>query len=117
MAYNAQLAERLRQTLAHIPGVTEKKMFGGTSFIVNGKLAVGANYKGGLLVRCDPAKLNDTKKGAHNAEMGNGRQMSKGWVSVDAAAVQNDDDLAVWIQLALDYNKQLTQKVPPYEWF
>ncbi|MDH5520397.1 MAG: TfoX/Sxy family protein, partial [Acidimicrobiia bacterium] len=56
MAYDRELAERIRSALAHLP-VVEKSMFGGLSFMVNNKIAVTANTHGDLMVRCDPAEV------------------------------------------------------------
>jgi hypothetical protein len=54
MAYDDDLADRLRVAMQHVPGVSEKKMFGGHAFLVGGHMAVSASGKGGLLLRCDP---------------------------------------------------------------
>ena len=54
MTYDRELADRLRAALSTEPGVTEKAMFGGLAFLVDGAMAVAASGKGGLMVRCDP---------------------------------------------------------------
>lgn len=82
-------------------------MFGGLSFMVDDRMVVSAGGNGDLLVRVDPehheALLAST--GARGAEMGTGRTMGKGWITVDAAAVASDDDLLRWIEVALDYHR------------
>ena len=55
MAYDEELAARLRVALQHQDGVEEKRMFGGLAFLVHGHMAVAASGQGGLMVRCDPA--------------------------------------------------------------
>ena len=56
MAYDEELAERIRALVAGEPALTEKKMFGGLAFLVGGNMAVAASGEGGLLVRVDPAE-------------------------------------------------------------
>ena len=56
MAYDEDLAYRLRDLVQHEPGYSEKKMFGGLAFLINGHMAVAASREGGLLLRVDPAQ-------------------------------------------------------------
>ncbi len=93
MAYDEDLAARLRQLLADEPDVTEMKMFGGLAFLVGGNMAVAASGQGGVLVRVDPsssvALLKRTK--AQPMEM-RGREMA-GWLRVDSADVRTKRQL------------------------
>jgi TfoX N-terminal domain len=91
VAYDEELAERVRDQLAGLPGVTEKRMFGGLAFLVGGAMAVSVG-SGGLLVRRDPAGGADELPGARPAVMGS-RQM-RGWLAVDAGAAIPDEVLA-----------------------
>jgi TfoX N-terminal domain len=80
-------------------------MFGGLSFLVNGKLALTANNHGDLMLRCDPVRVEElTGKGARIAEM-RGRQMSRGWLVVSSEDIEADEDFTFWLGVALDYNK------------
>lgn len=108
MAYNRDLAERIREALAEYPA-REANMFGGLSFFVNEKIAVSANTHGDLMVRCDPAHVDALlgEKRAQQAEM-RGRQMSKGWLRIGLEEIENDQDLYFWIDAALQYNKKVT---------
>lgn len=118
MAYDGDLANRIREALADEPFTREVKMFGGLAFMVNGKLAIGAyNSDGGLLLHGDPEHLDDllVKKGAKLAEMGAGRQMGNGWIAVDAQTITTKKDLDYWIGIALEYNKKITKKQPRKE--
>ncbi|HEX2157970.1 MAG TPA: TfoX/Sxy family protein, partial [Actinomycetes bacterium] len=54
MAYDEELAERIRDLVGGEPGLTEQKMFGGLAFLIGGNMAVAASGEGGLLVRVDP---------------------------------------------------------------
>jgi len=104
MAYDRDLANRIRAALVD-RSVREVSMFGGLSFMVNEKLAVGANTQGNLLVRVDPDRVDDLVAGtaAEFAEM-NGRRMSKGWLVIDSDEVTDDEDLRFWIGVALEHN-------------
>jgi hypothetical protein len=86
-------------------------MFGGLSFMVNDKLAVGADTHGELMIRCDPERVDDLLgvAAAHWAEM-NGRKMSKGWMVVGAERIDSAEEFEFWIGLALEYNKKVTGK-------
>jgi len=109
MAYDEELAERIRGLLPEVP-VTEQKMFGGLAFLVGGHLAVAASGKGGLLLRCDPADTERlvSEPGADRMEM-RGKAMD-GWLRVIADAVADDADLSRWIGVGADYAASLPPK-------
>src|SRR6516162_10028902 len=101
MAYDEDLAARIRELVAGEPGLTEKKMFGGLAFLVGGNMAVAASGQGGLLVRVDPAE-SEALVGTSNATpmvMG-GREMA-GWLRVEATDVQTRKRLAAWVDRGL----------------
>jgi TfoX/Sxy family transcriptional regulator of competence genes len=109
MAYDEELAERIRGLLPDVP-VTEQKMFGGLAFLVGGHMAVAASGKGGLMLRCDPAdtaRLVD-EVGASPFEM-RGKEMD-GWLRVSSDAVADDNDLARWIAVGTSYAGSLPPK-------
>jgi len=110
MAYDEELAARVRTLVADVPAVEEKKMFGGLGFIVAGNMAVGASGQGGLLVRVDPdesdALVESTQ--AYPMEM-RGRTMA-GWLRVDSADVAADDELARWVDRGVAYARSLPPK-------
>jgi hypothetical protein len=109
MAYDEVLADRLRDVLAG-EEVTEQKMFGGLAFLANGNMAVAASGQGGLLLRCDPAQTENLVRDDHvdRFEM-RGRQMD-GWLRVDEEAVADDEALASWARVGLDYARSLPPK-------
>jgi len=110
MAYDEELAARIRALLAGKPSLTEKKMFGGLAFLVGGNMAVAASGQGGLLVRVDPSE-SDALVRASNArpmEM-RGREMA-GWLRVGAADVRTDTELAEWVRRGLAYAGSLPGK-------
>ncbi|MPR34908.1 TfoX/Sxy family protein [Salmonirosea aquatica] len=105
MAYNEQLADRIRERFADLPQVEEKKMMGGWTVMYNGKMCVGI-IKDDLMCRIDPA-LYETlleKEGCHPMEF-TGRPL-KGYVLVDELALKTQKDFDYWIDLALDFNKK-----------
>ena len=110
MAYDEDLADRIRELMAGEPGVTEKKMFGGLAFLVGGNMAAAASGQGGVMVRVDPA-TSDTlvaTTGARFAEM-QGRPM-QGWLRVDLDDVRTKRQLAKWVNLGTAYARSLPAK-------
>jgi hypothetical protein len=96
MAYDLELANRLREALAAEPGTTEKAMFGGLAFLVNGHMAVTASRHGGLLLRVDPAETESLLSERHTTrfEM-RGRELD-GWLRIEPEAIETDDELQYW---------------------
>ena len=110
MAYDEQLAQRIRKLVADEPGLTEQKMFGGLAFLVGGNMAVGASGQGGILVRVDPEESDAlvATTTARPMEM-RGRQM-KGWLRVDADDVGSGSELARWVEVGTAYARSLPAK-------
>jgi TfoX/Sxy family transcriptional regulator of competence genes len=110
VAYDEQLADRIREQIGDEPTLTEKKMFGGLAFLIGGNMAVGASGQGGILVRVDPEesdRLVETTS-AYPMEM-RGRQMA-GWLRVDTDDLGADDQLAKWVELGTTYARSLPAK-------
>jgi TfoX/Sxy family transcriptional regulator of competence genes len=110
MAYDEQLAARIRELLAGEPDLTEKKMFGGLAFLIGGNMAVAASGQGGLLARVDPAE-SEALVAATNAtpmEM-RGRSMA-GWLRVGLDDVRQGSDLAGWVERGVTYARSLPPK-------
>lgn len=110
VTYDGDLADRLRFLLAEEPGLTERPMFGGLAFMIDGHMAVSASGHGGLLLRVDPADtatlLNPPS--VRRFEM-RGRPMD-GWLRVDAEAVESDDDLRRWVGVGVACARSLPPK-------
>lgn len=100
------LVGRIEAMLADEPSVRRVAMFGGQSFMVNDKLAVGVFGDGHLLVRVDADRGRELleRPGASVSEMGAGRTMGPGWLRVEAAAVADDEQLGFWVGEALAFN-------------
>ncbi len=110
MAYDKELANRIRELVGGEPGLSEKKMFGGLAFMIHGNMAVAASSQGGVLVRVDPAESETLAASttAHPMEM-RGREM-QGWLRVDADDVQTKRQLARWVKLGIAYARSLPAK-------
>lgn len=97
----ADLIERLRALLANEPSTREVSMFGGRSFMVNDKMVASALKDGDLLVRV-PAERHaelTAQPGATQAEMGAGRTMGPGWISLSAQSISTDERLSFWLEV------------------
>jgi TfoX/Sxy family transcriptional regulator of competence genes len=110
MAYDENLAERIRELLVDQGDVTERKMFGGLAFLVGGNMAVSASGQGGLMVHVDPSQSDAlvAKGDADLAEM-RGRPM-QGWLRVGTDAVHTKRQLARWVNLGVDFARSLPAK-------
>src|SRR6476661_4293320 len=110
MAYDEELADRIRALVAGEAGLTEKKMFGGLAFLVAGNMAVAASGQGGLLVRVDPAASDAliAQGTAQPMEM-SGRKM-KGWLRVATADVRTKGQLTSWVTTGVRYARTLPAK-------
>jgi TfoX/Sxy family transcriptional regulator of competence genes len=112
VAYDEELAARIRELVADEPGLIEKKMFGGLAFLIGGNMAVAASGEGGVLVRVDPAgsdRLVATTS-ARPMEM-RGREM-RGWLRVSADDLRSRRQLAKWVALGTTYARSLPAKRP-----
>ncbi len=110
MAYDAELANRLREHLQGEEGLAEKQMFGGLAFLINGNMAVSASGQGGLLLRVDPARTEALVRDAHAQRfVMRGREMG-GWLRIDAGGVETDQDLQRWVGHGVAYARSLPPK-------
>ena len=110
MAYDEQLAERIRELVAAEPGPTEKKMFGGLAFLLNGNMAVAASGQGGLLVRVDPEESDElvSESAARPMEM-RGKEMA-GWLRVDSGDLRTQEELSAWVERGVAFARSLPAK-------
>jgi len=112
VAYDEELAERVREVLASRSGVEERSMFGSLCFMVDGNLAVCARKGGDLLVRMEPedAAEASAEEGVEIAEMGPRRRRMKGWVFVSPERISEDAELAEWVDIGADFASTLPPK-------
>jgi TfoX/Sxy family transcriptional regulator of competence genes len=110
MAYDEELAGRIRALLSDEPGVKEQKMFGGLAFLVNGNMAVAASSHGGLLARVDPADGEKLLAKPHVQLMEMGGRKMAGWLRVDAEALRTKRQLGPWVDRGVSYARSLPPK-------
>jgi len=110
MAYDEDLANRIRELVLSEPGVVEQRMFGGLAFLINGNMSVSASGQGGVLLRVDPAETDAllSKPHAQPFEM-RGRVM-QGWLRVDAEGLQTKQQLERWVARGVAYARSLPGK-------
>jgi TfoX/Sxy family transcriptional regulator of competence genes len=110
MAFDEDLADRVRQLVGGEPGLTEKRMFGGLAFLIGGNMAVSASGHGGLLLRVDPAETDSLvdEPLARRFEM-RGREVD-GWLRLDSALVETEEALRHWVAIGLGYARSLPAK-------
>ena len=103
MPYNEALAQKVRDALAGTKGLHEKKMFGGTAFLIDGAMCIGVD-KNDLIVRCEKDETDKLleKKGVRLFDLSGGRPM-KGWLLVGPEATETAAGLKAWIKFALEW--------------
>jgi TfoX/Sxy family transcriptional regulator of competence genes len=112
MAYDEELAERVRNLISARADVSEKKMFGSLCFLIGGNLAVCARRGSELLVRLDPedAERAAAEEGVRIAEMGPRKRRMKGWVFVAPERLSDDEGLGEWVDAGADFAASLPAK-------
>ena len=110
MAFDEELAGRIRTAVGGDADVTEKRMFGGLAFLAGGHMAVAASGKGGLMVRVEPEQTDAllAQAGVERFEM-QGRPI-EGWVRGDADAVRDQGALDAWVARGLAFARSLPPK-------
>jgi TfoX/Sxy family transcriptional regulator of competence genes len=110
VAYDEDLANRIRELIADQPGVVEKKMFGGLAFLIGGHMSVSVSGSGGLLLRVEPDETEAllTKPHAEPFTM-RGRDMS-GWLRVQTEGVSTKRQLQRWVGRGVAYALSLPPK-------
>jgi hypothetical protein len=110
MAYDEDLAHRIRELVGAQPGVDEKRMFGGLAFLINGNMAVCASGKGGLMVRVPPDETEKLLARDHVEPMVMAGRETRGWLRVAVDGVQTKRQLQAWVTRGVDYAKSFPAK-------
>ena len=110
MAYDEDLANRIRELLSGERGVEEKRMFGGLAFLINGNMSVAASGQGGLLVRVPPEDTDRLIDGKHVSPMVMAGREARGWLRVAADGVKTKRQLQSWVSRGTGYAKTLKPK-------
>ena len=110
MAYDENLAERIRRLLHGEPDIVEKRMFGGLAFLVGGHMGLAASREGGLLVHVDAEDTDALLEERHARPfVMRGREM-RGWLRVEPEGCESDGDLTRWVRTGIDYGRSLPPK-------
>jgi TfoX/Sxy family transcriptional regulator of competence genes len=110
VAYDEDLANRIRELLADEHGVVEQKMFGGLAFLVGGNMSVSASGQGGLLLRCDPEQTDALVEKPHAARFEMRGRAMDGWLRIDAEGVRTKRELKRWVDVGMKYARSLPPK-------
>ena len=109
MAYDEDLAERIRRSMSRRRGIAEKKMFGGIGFLLGGNLCVGV-WKDSLIARIGPEQYEDALRQPFVGEFDITGRAMKGWVLIAPNGIEDDDQLAEWIQRSAKFVGKLPAK-------
>jgi TfoX N-terminal domain len=109
MAFDEELAARIRKRLGKRAGLTEKKMFGGLAFLLRGNMCCGVSGQG-LIVRLDPAQTEKALGEPHTRVFDLTGRAMKGWILVGQQGLATDTALGKWVGIALDYASSLPAK-------
>ena len=110
MAYDEDLANRIRELIASEPQVTEQRMFGGLAFLVGGNMAVAASGQGGLMVRVAPGDTETLVGRPHARPMEMRGRALQGWLRVDPEGVRTNRQLEPWVRRGVAYARSLPPK-------
>ena len=110
MAYDQELAERIRRLIGSDPDLTEKKMSGGLAFLIRGNMAIAASSQGGAMVGVDPRESAALVAASAASVMKMRGRSMPGWLHVSSDDLRTDDDLAAWVDRGTGYARSLPPK-------
>lgn len=110
MAYDEDLANRIRELIAAAPDVTQKRMFGGLAFLIGGNMSVSASREGGLLLRCDPEETDALLAKPHTSPFVMRGRAMEGWLRIHPDGVRTKAQLERWVARGVAYARSLPAK-------
>jgi TfoX/Sxy family transcriptional regulator of competence genes len=110
MAYDEDLANRIRELVLMEDGVTEQKMFGGLAFLIGGNMSVSASGQGGLLLRVDPAETDGLLAEQHARPFEMRGRVMQGWLRVEDDGLRTKRQLERWVARGVAYARSLPAK-------
>lgn len=110
MAYDRDLADRIRALLATDHDVVEKKMFGGLAFLIGGHMSVSASGQGGMLLHCEPEETEALLREPHARPFEMRGNVMSGWLRVESEGLESDADLERWVAVGVNYARSLPPK-------
>ena len=112
VAYDEELANRVRELVAGEAEITEKKMFGGLAFLVAGNMAVAVSGQGGLMVRFDPEQAEALEARPHTRPFEMRGRPLQGWLRIDDEGLRTKRQLEPWVRRGVEYARSLPAKRP-----
>jgi TfoX/Sxy family transcriptional regulator of competence genes len=113
MAYDEELADRVRELIGSRVDVTEKQMFGGLAFLIGGNMSVSVSGKGGLMLRCDPEETEALLRKTHAGPFEMRGRVMDGWLRVSADGLRTRTELERWVVRGVEYAGSLPPKKSP----
>jgi len=110
VAYDEELANRVRELLADERAVSEMPMFGGLAFLVHGNMSVAVSSQGGLLVRVGPQESDTAAKRPHASVMQMGKRQMTGWIRVAPEGLKSKRELSAWVRRGVGFARALPPK-------
>lgn len=110
MAYDLALADEIRTVLDGDPRITERRMFGGLSFLVNGNLAVAVRGSEGILVRVGPDTAEELERTTAATRAVMGARVMAGWLAIGPDGLGTEEELAGWVRRGVDHARSLPPK-------
>ncbi|HEY1517383.1 MAG TPA: TfoX/Sxy family protein [Solirubrobacteraceae bacterium] len=110
MAYDQDLADRIRALFATDHDIVEKKMFGGLAFLIGGHMSVSASGQGGMLLHCEPEETATLLREAHAGPFEMRGNVMSGWLRVESGGLERDADLERWVAVGVNYARSLPPK-------
>jgi TfoX/Sxy family transcriptional regulator of competence genes len=113
MAYDEELAHRVRELLGEEAGLTEQRMFGGLAFLLNGHMSVAVSSRGGLMVRVQPDATDAALSRPHASPFEMAGRPVRGWIRVSAEGLKGKRELSRWVRHGVDFARTLPPKGGP----
>jgi hypothetical protein len=110
MAYDEDLANRVRELIAAEADLTEQRMFGGLAFLIGGNMSVSVSGQGGLLLRCDPAETDALLQKPHAGPFQMRGRVMDGWLRVGPEGLRTKRQLERWVARGVAYARSLPPK-------
>ncbi|MCW3025656.1 MAG: hypothetical protein JWM29_1088 [Solirubrobacterales bacterium] len=110
MAYDEDLANRIRELVLTEPGVTEQRMFGGLAFLIDGNMSLSASGQGGLLLRVEPNETDALLRNQHAAPFQMRGRAMQGWLRVDPDGLRTKRQLERWVARGVAHARSLPSK-------
>jgi hypothetical protein len=108
--YEEDLANRIRELIAAEPGLTEKRMFGGLTFMIDGNMSVSVSGRGGIMLRCDPTETEELRDKPHAGPLEMRGRVMDGWLRVGPEGLQTKRQLERWVTRSVVYARSLPPK-------